>query len=138
MNTLLSQRLKQLRLQSKETQQDVAETINIKRTTYSAYENGRILPPYDKLKAMAQHYAVNVNYLMGQTNFPNKENEKREIDILDIGKTAKFILDELTNPSSVILMNGSMVTEQMRELLIPDIKSLNIIIDFMEKQLWLK
>lgn len=79
MNTLLSQRLKQLRLQSK-------ETINIKRTTYSAYENGRILPPYDKLKAMAQHYAVNVNYLMGQTNFPNKKMKKGKLIFLTLVK----------------------------------------------------
>lgn len=66
------ERLRTLREQRSETQQDVADLIGVTRNAISSYESGKRRPSgesaletYEKL---ADHYNVDLAYLIGQTD----------------------------------------------------------------------
>ena len=49
------------------TQQEVADYLNVKQTTYSKYELGKINIPVDVFIKSADYYGVSVDYLVGRT-----------------------------------------------------------------------
>ena len=46
------------------TQQQMADLLNISRSTYTYYETGKSEPNYDNLKKLARIFDVDVNFLM--------------------------------------------------------------------------
>ncbi len=69
---MLGNRLKDLRVKKNVTQDDMAELLNIKRQTYSAYERGVSFPDVNALLKMAKFFGVSVDYLL--------ENETKTAD----------------------------------------------------------
>lgn len=69
-------RLQELRKSKKLTQQDVADFLNIERTSYARYENGTRIPPADTLARLADYYQTTVDYIMCRT-----EDRSRNIDV---------------------------------------------------------
>lgn len=63
MNSILCERLRELREYDKYTQLEVAAKIDVSRSTYGAYERGTVNPPAEKIQALAKLYHVNVDYL---------------------------------------------------------------------------
>ena len=65
-------RLKTLREQSGEAQQDIADLIGVHKQTISDYERGRSHPTGDRsletYEALADHFNVDLNYLLGRTD----------------------------------------------------------------------
>lgn len=61
---MLGQILKDLRTKKGATQDDMAELLNIKRQTYSAYERGVSVPDVNSLLSMARFFGVSVDYLL--------------------------------------------------------------------------
>ena len=59
-------RLRCLRLARGMTQQMVAESLNIHRTTYTKYETGKASPDQESLLTLARLFRVSVGYLLGQ------------------------------------------------------------------------
>jgi transcriptional regulator with XRE-family HTH domain len=57
-------KIKTLRKQKKQTQQQIAGLLGVRRSTYGEYERGKILPPFDKIKILAEHFGVSVNYFV--------------------------------------------------------------------------
>ena len=53
------------------TQEELAEVLNVKQTTYSKYELGKINIPIEVFIRLADFYEVSVDYLLGRTK--NKE-----------------------------------------------------------------
>ena len=51
-------RLKELRLAHGETQRDLANAIEVGRTTISEYESGKIVPKQEGLLRIANHFNV--------------------------------------------------------------------------------
>ena len=119
MQTLLPGRLKALRYECNETQQDVAEFLNVQRATYSAYERGNILPPYDKIKKLADYFDVSVDYLMGETNFrkPEKPKGSADVDLLNINNAVRLMLDELSDSSAPVNVDGVPLDSLARDML---------------------
>lgn len=74
----LSERLKQLRAEKKESQGDLAELLSISRTSYCKYETDRHEPSVDYLIKLANHYDVTVDYLVGNTDSRSCTNEVPE------------------------------------------------------------
>ena len=77
-------RLKELREGKKETQQQLSMILNVSQTMISRYELGIAYPEIETLIAMAQHYHVSVDYLLGvsesklpysKSNLSKKEQE---------------------------------------------------------------
>lgn len=67
-------RLHDLRKNHDLTQDELAQKLDIQRATISAYEKGKITPPYDKIKFFADYFNVSVDYMTGETD--NKTIEK--------------------------------------------------------------
>lgn len=65
MTDIFQKRLKKLRLSKGKTQDEVANALNIKRSTYGAYERGKIMPPVEKLEQLAKIFHTTPQYLVG-------------------------------------------------------------------------
>lgn len=65
---MLSEMLKKLRVQKKVTQDYMANLLNIKRQTYSAYERGVSFPDVLALIKIAEFFGVSTDYLLGYKN----------------------------------------------------------------------
>ena len=93
-----SKRLKELRLANGETQKELANAIEVGRTTISEYESGKIVPKQEGLLRIANHFNVSVDYLTGVSNTPaiRKQNVS---DLDSLLNTIHYILlDEYDTP----------------------------------------
>lgn len=67
---MIGERLLALRRDADLTQDDLAAILNINKHSISAYERNKSEPP-DAIKiAIARHFDVSVDYLIGLTDFP--------------------------------------------------------------------
>jgi transcriptional regulator with XRE-family HTH domain len=64
MSKILSSRLKFIRRMRGVTQQQVADAINVSRTTYSTYERGRAEPDVELLRRLSEFYKVSADFLL--------------------------------------------------------------------------
>lgn len=64
----LGERIKSLRIDHHVTQQELADSVNIKRATLANWEINRTEPGYDSLCKIADRFDVSVDYLLGRTN----------------------------------------------------------------------
>ena len=119
METKLAERLRSLRYEYNETQQSVADMLNIRRPTYTMYEKGNVLPPYDKLKKLAEHFNVSVDYLMGESNFrkPEKGKGAPQIDLMDVNNVVRHLLDELNDKAAPLHVDGVLLDSHGRDML---------------------
>lgn len=68
---MFQQRIKELRLKQRLTQQQVAEKIGVTRPAYSAYEIGKREPDFETLKKLANIFDVSTDYLLGKSSNEN-------------------------------------------------------------------
>lgn len=61
--------LKDLRVGTKETQQQIADLLGITRGAYTNIENGKRGCDSDALVTLARHYGVSTDYLLGRTEY---------------------------------------------------------------------
>ena len=64
--SLFGERIKELRIGAKLSQQAVADRLCIDRTTYTKYETGRASPDHQGLLCLAEVFGVTVDYLLGR------------------------------------------------------------------------
>ena len=64
----LGQRLKELRKEQKETQEQAAQAIGIVMRHYQRIELDEGLPGIEVFCALADHFQVNADYLLGRTD----------------------------------------------------------------------
>ena len=93
-----SKRLKELRLANGETQKELANAIEVGRTTISEYESGKIVPKQEGLLRIANHFNVSVDYLTGVSNTP--ATRKQNVSDLDslLNTIHYILLDEYDTP----------------------------------------
>lgn len=63
---IVSDRLKSLRMHHNLTQQEVADKINVERSTYAYYESGKTVPSIDTLLTLSEVYDVPIDYFVGK------------------------------------------------------------------------
>lgn len=63
-------RIRGLREDNDLTQETLAKILNVKQTTYSKYELGKINIPVESLIKLAAFYKTSVDYLIGVTDDP--------------------------------------------------------------------
>lgn len=86
--SILSLRLRLLRIASGMKQDDVAQVLGIGRSAYTYYELARSRPDCDALVRLAKLYKVSIDYLVGISNFPDgnralkNEEDQQEHDIV--------------------------------------------------------
>ena len=62
---ILYKRLKSLRIETGLSQQDIADKLNISRSSIGKYETGAAYPDIEKLMMLAGLYNCSVDYLLG-------------------------------------------------------------------------
>ena len=73
---MLIRRIKDLRDDADLKQHTLAEYLNIKQSTYSDYENGKINVPIEALIKISDFYKVSLDYLVGRTNIKGSYPKK--------------------------------------------------------------
>lgn len=81
------QRLKDLREDMDLKQKDVYDALNMQKTTYTNYEQGKREIPFEVAIQIADFYQVSLDYLSGKTNdkkgLSKNTLKEEEIEILD-------------------------------------------------------
>lgn len=65
---MIFERIRNLREDNDKKQQELADYLNVKQTTYSKYELGKINIPIEIFIKLADYYDVSVDYLLGRTS----------------------------------------------------------------------
>ncbi|MCL2852024.1 MAG: helix-turn-helix domain-containing protein [Defluviitaleaceae bacterium] len=69
--------IKDLREDSDTKQETLAKILNVKQTTYSKYELGKINIPVEALIKLADFYNTSIDYIVGRTDcrqpYPRKK-----------------------------------------------------------------
>lgn len=78
MDNIFGKRLKQLRIESNKTQEEVSKKIKITRATLSRYEKGEMEPPITTVMDLASFFNVSLDWLAGNSEIrdPNINSSK--------------------------------------------------------------
>ena len=120
MKISFTQRLIELRKEDRKTQEEMANILNVKRSTYGAYERGTILPPYDKIEAIAKYFNVTVDYLMGNS-IVNADASSSTVH--DVNHALSNLINELKDKSTPLNVDGYILDDESRELLLASIEN---------------
>lgn len=71
-NLLMGEALRKLRLSRKQSQEFVADCLNISRTAYKGWENGKIDFSLSKLERISEFYEVPLGDLLASVTTPQK------------------------------------------------------------------
>ena len=121
-------RLKELRLSHGETQKDLANAIEVGRTTVSEYESGKIVPKQEGLLRIANHFNVSVDYLTGVSN--ERATRKQNTSDLDalLNTIHHILLDEYDTP---VTYEGEVLSEKQKLIIDQHIEQLRDNIELM-------
>lgn len=84
-----SNRLKQLRIERGLTQQQLADILNISKSSINMYERGEREPGFETLEAIADVFNVDMNFLLGKSHVKNQLLEDTPLS-----KTDELIKDD--------------------------------------------
>lgn len=115
---MINMRLKSLRKEKGMTQEELAQKLNVARTTISSYESNGIQAPYDKLIAMSEIFGVTVKYLTGESN-SRIENVH---DIQDIGQVIDKLVDNLSSKDIIVKLDGIKLNHEIKEMIAGQLK----------------
>lgn len=128
MNSKFAQRLKELRKEQKKTQDDIANCLKVRRSTYGEYERGKITPTADKLLTLAALFNVSVEYLAGISDTPRPmmdttKNVKHHLELFiswlqDDSIQRNFDGVELSKKESLILATALRNVKQLGQTII--------------------
>ena len=123
-----AKRLKELRLANGETQKDLANAIEVGRTTVSEYESGKIVPKQEGLLKIANHFNVSVDYLTGVSNNPaTRKQNTSDLDAL-LTTIHHILLDEYDTP---VTYEGEVLSEKQKLMIDQHIEQLRDNIELM-------
>ena len=121
-------RLKELRLAHGETQRDLANAIEVGRTTISEYESGKIVPKQEGLLRIANHFNVSVDYLTGVSNNPaTRKQNASDLDAL-LNTIHHILLDEYDTP---VTYEGEVLSSRQKLIIDQHIEQLRDNIELM-------
>lgn len=113
----LSVRLKELR--GNRSQKEIANELGVKQQTYSRWELGDRQPKLDEFAALAHHFGVTTDWLLGVEQQQNGESIKRIITI--DGKTTEYesgpIQHGLSSRVRDLKRNAAQATDSINKLL---------------------
>ncbi len=65
---MIFENIRNLREDHDKKQQELADYLNIKQTTYSKYELGKINIPIEVFIKLADYYGVTIDYIVGRND----------------------------------------------------------------------
>lgn len=72
---MIFENIRNLREDNDKKQQELADYLNIKQTTYSKYELGKINIPIEVFIKLADYYGVTIDYIVGRTTSNKTDNK---------------------------------------------------------------
>ena len=86
-------RLKELRLENKLTQKQLAEKMNVSQTAIALWERGKREPDFYTLELLSNFFHVDVDYLLGR-----EKNSPKVSPLLTVGNCEIFLDKQGKNP----------------------------------------
>lgn len=117
---MFTKKIKNLRQSKGLTQAEMADKIDVARTTYAMYEQGKREPDFEILKRLAYFFNVTTDYLLDNSTrheavinneLPSSKAEK------DIAKQLEEFRDSIEN-SDGLAFDGEPMSEEAKESLI--------------------
>ncbi|MFW6269881.1 MAG: cobalamin-dependent protein [Bacillota bacterium] len=130
------ERLKTLRNEHDLLQKDIAKLMGISQATITNYEKNRRFPDSKTLKWLANYFSVSIDYLLGNSDIPDKAEEIIKIQKSEkkppVSKKADYFIDLIISDkekqaSSFILENaakGYSVIDIYTEIFQPALKEI--------------
>ncbi len=66
------QRLKDLREDADQSQEEIAKILGTSQSYYAQYENGKRAIPFERVVILAKYYNVSLDYIAGLIDTPRK------------------------------------------------------------------
>lgn len=70
---MVYENIRNLREDNDKKQKDIAEVLNVKQTTYSKYELGKINIPIEVFIKLSDYYSVSIDYLVGKSSSKDRQ-----------------------------------------------------------------
>ena len=134
MNLKIGEKIRELRLQHKMTQDQLADRLGVSYQSISRWENGITYPDIEFLPAIANYFSVSLDYLMGQDEVEKRKKIKKQInnianmkeknteELIDLIRTcrrekesAEYFEDICYSLRYSILCKNSMVIDELRK-----------------------
>ena len=110
--------LKKLREAAQETQKEVAKAVYVSPSAISQYEKGTASPSRGTLEALAKHFNVSTDYLLGTSNNPMLEdlmNENYCNGVTVSGLVDKCLRVPLKNRDTVLTIVDALIPGQSKD-----------------------
>ncbi len=114
---MLSAKLRECRELCDYSQQQVAECLNIDRSTYSYYESGRTEPSLDNLKKLAKLFGVSVCEMLEVSDEPRASLHDQAYDgdtELKLDTRVGVKVGDLSKEEQKLVMRFRMLTQKQR------------------------
>ena len=71
---LFGQRLRDIRKEYRETQEDLGKLLGVRKSQISEVEKGNASTTVEKVAIICEHYHISADYLLGMTDIPKPAN----------------------------------------------------------------
>src|SRR5574344_2639936 len=86
---MIGDRLKDIRTYFDVKQREMAEYLNISRSTYAGYENNIDMIPLQKLNAFCNYFGISLDYVCGLTKIKKYDVIETNIDIKTVASNLR-------------------------------------------------
>lgn len=111
-SSVFPERLKQLRVEAKLTQQQVAEHLDITQSAYAQWETGRINPKKETIQKFADLFNVSYDYLWHGTSEPQTTNAIKETNSGTFPERLKALRKEAGYPNQTSIAKELHISQQ--------------------------
>ena len=84
------ERLREIREEHNLTQKELANILNVERSTYAGWETGKDTIPLRRLNKLSDYYKVSIDYLTGLSNVTSKYRVI-DLDAKVVGKNLRIL-----------------------------------------------
>lgn len=88
---MIYERMKDIRTYFDNTQNELADYLNVSRSTYAGWENGIDAVPLLKLNEFCNYYRISLDYICGLSNIKKYELINDKIDRIILGNNLRDI-----------------------------------------------
>lgn len=91
---MIGEKIKELRKNSKITQEQLGNAIGVSKMAISYFEKGKKAPGRETLEKIADHFNVTTDYLLGRSEDPEL-NEEENNTVTEEGKNIMALIESL-------------------------------------------
>ena len=118
MKIRINERLRELRIKSGYTQNQIAKILNIDRSTYSYYEIGKTMPDISVLLTLAKIFNISISELLADESGPySVADSGAKSDYVRGKKNSSHIYELSPEEKELVGLYRACPEEQKRELL---------------------